>query len=151
MPKTNLIVFSIILGVFIFLIGGFLGMIYQNQTGLLDTYNVDTSEVDTYEASVCKTLLEKADSSPLAILQIIAKGEIVKIDLVDKTISLNSDGDSLILKVSDNANILFFDANTKGNGQRLTDLSQIEEGHAMDAILEIQPDQGLTIKEAVIF
>ncbi|MEK7562211.1 MAG: hypothetical protein AAB509_00825 [Patescibacteria group bacterium] len=131
MDKKFLIVLHIVSGLFILILGGGLGILYQSQKDSLPSANPKTQAVQTLSSKV--------------IPAITAFGQVAKID--GKNVTLTFGGDSLTVKIIDNATV-FLPAisTTDKNGkpvttqQQIANFTDIKVGDSVSINLKLLPD-----------
>jgi len=135
MDRTSLITI-VIVAVIVFIIGGGLGIAYQSQKGVTTGGAVSAQEV-------VKTLSSKVVPS------IIAYGNVS--DIQGKNITLSYGTESIIVAVTDNAQIFTFTQSADPKvapTQTKTDFSKIKKGDSLNISLKLLPTgelQGISV------
>ena len=140
MNKITLISLLIIGGLFIFVLGGGAGVLYQTQK---DTPQLEKGKI---AESVVKTLLSKAVPS------IDAQGQVDNID--GRNITLTNNGDSITVKILDNAQIYsFMTKNTtdKNTGRSQIKLEDIKKDDTLNIALRVLSDGQIEGQVVIVF
>ena len=137
------LIFLLIIGaVFIFVLGGGIGVLYQTQQSA-----PQVEKLQTIEASI-KGLSSKV------IPSINAYGQVTKIE--GRNITLDFKGEILTLKIKDDAQILSFvklvssEENTSGIDNQQTDFEEIKNGDNLNISIKFLPEGTLEGQSVII-
>lgn len=136
--NPRIIILSIIIILAAFLIGGGAGILYQSQKPV-------QPQASNLNVDQMSSLIKQLTSKPIA--SIAAYGQIQSID--GKNIALSYLGDSITVKLADNAQVFSLAVDSKGKtSQQKVDFSQVKKGDNVSISLKLLPDgtlQGQTI------